>query len=159
MNIRALILVATGMFLAFVLEHMPMPDILLWLQPAWVLLLVTLLVLHAPHTFGLWLALPLGLMLDVEHNSLLGMHVLTLAVHIFVLQLLYRRMAMFNFMQQTAVVFLLVVLQQLLSYWAIALVSENMVPVSLWTPALTSALVWPWVYALTHMALARLHLS
>ena len=24
---------------------------------------------------------------------------------------------------------------------------------------LTSALVWPWVYALTHMALARLHLS
>jgi len=80
-------------------------------------------------------------------------------VHIFVLQMLYRRMAMFNFLQQTAVVFLLVVLQQLLSYWAVALVSENRVPVSLWTPALTSALVWPWVYALTHMALARLHLS
>lgn len=159
MDIRAVILVSVALFMAFVLEHLPMPDVLLWLQPSWVLLAVTLMVLSAPQTFGLWLALPLGLMLDVEHHSLLGTHILTLAVHIGLLQLLYRRMVMFNFLQQTGVVFLLAAAQQLLIYWGVALVSENMSPVSLWGPALTTALVWPWMYALTHIVIQRLHLS
>ncbi|MDK2778551.1 MAG: rod shape-determining protein MreD [Pseudomonadota bacterium] len=159
MDIRAVILIGCGLFLAFVLEHLPMPDILLWLQPSWVLLAVTLMVLSAPATFGLWLALPLGLLLDVEHHSLLGTHILTLVVHIGLLQLLYRRMVMFNFLQQTGVVFVLVMVQQLLIYWGVALVSENVAPVTLWGPALTSALVWPWAYALTHFVMSRLHLS
>lgn len=159
MNIRALILAAVGIFIAFLLEHLPMPDLLSWLQPAWVLMLVTLLVMFAPQTVGLWVALPLGLMLDAEQNTLLGTHILTLAVHIFLLQVLYRRMAMFNFLQQTGVIFLLVAVQQLLVYWAGAMVSDSMGPVPLWGPALTSALMWPWVYGLTHIILTRLHLS
>lgn len=159
MNIRALILAATGLFIAFMLEHLPMPDLLLWLQPAWVLMVITLLVMFAPQTAGLWIAFPLGLMLDVEQSTLLGTHILTLAIHIFLLQVLYRRMVMFNFLQQTGVVFLLVAVQQLLVYWAGALVSETMGPVPLWGPALTSALVWPWVYGLTHIIMVRLHLT
>ena len=67
-------------------------------------------------------------------------------------------MMMFNFLQQTGVIFLLVGVQQLLVYWSVALVSEQVTPVSLWTPALTSALVWPWVYALGHAARVRLNL-
>lgn len=159
MKIRALILIASGLFLAFMLEHLPMPDLLLWLQPAWVLMVVTLLVMSAPQSAGLWIALPLGLMLDAEQNTLLGTHVLTLTIHIYLLQLLYRRMVLFNFVQQTGVVFLLVVVQQLLVYWAGALVSETMGPVPLWGPALTSALVWPWMYGLTHIIMVRLHLT
>ena len=139
MDIRAVILALVTLFIAFVLEHMPMPEILLWLQPSWVLLVATLLVLNAPSTFGLWLALPLGLMLDVEHHTLLGTHILSMSLHIFILQILYRRMMMFNFLQQTGVIFLLVGVQQLLVYWSVALVSEQVTPVSLWTPALTSA--------------------
>ncbi|MAD45651.1 MAG: rod shape-determining protein MreD [Oceanospirillaceae bacterium] len=158
MDIRAVILALVTLFIAFVLEHMPMPEILLWLQPSWVLLVATLLVLNAPSTFGLWLALPLGLMLDVEHHTLLGTHILSMSLHIFILQILYRRMMMFNFLQQTGVIFLLVGVQQLLVYWSVALVSEQVTPVSLWTPALTSALVWPWVYALGHAARVRLNL-
>ena len=159
MDIRAVILALVTLFLAFVMEHMPMPDILLWLQPSWVLLVVTLLVLNAPSTFGIWLALPLGLMLDVEHDTLIGTHILTMAVHIFVLQVLYRRMMMFNFLQQTGVVFLLIGVQQLLIYWSSAVVSDQVTPVTLWTPALTSALLWPWVYALGLFVKVRLNLK
>lgn len=159
MSVRAFILTLSSLFLAFVLEHLPMPDLLLWLQPPWMLLLVTILVLHAPHTFGLWLAIPVGLMLDVEHHQLLGLHVLLLGIHIVMLQLLFRRLVMFHFLQLTAVVALLVVLHQVLMFWAIALVSENQVPVQVWQPALVSALVWPWLYAITYMAMKRLNLT
>ena len=72
MQIRAVILTLLLVFAGFVLEHLPMPDLLSWLQPLWLLLLISILVLHAPHQFGLWLAIPLGLMLDVENHQLLG---------------------------------------------------------------------------------------
>lgn len=156
MDIRTILLIATTLFFAFVLEHLPMPDMLSWLQPAWVVLAVTILVLHEPKIFGLWLALPLGLMLDAEHGSFLGLHILTLAVHIYLLQILYKRISMFNFVQQMAVVFLLVALQQLLSFWVLSLLTDSVRPIDLWTPALTSALVWPWVYALVHIAMRKI---
>ncbi len=159
MSVRALILTLSSLFLAFVLEHLPMPELLIWLQPPWMLLLVTILVLHAPHRFGLWLAIPVGLMMDVENHQLLGLNVLLLGVHIVVLQLFLRRLEMFHFLQLTAVVALLVVLHQVMTFWAIALVSENQAPVLVWQPALVSALVWPWLYAITYMAMKRLNLT
>lgn len=159
MPVRAILLTLSSVFLAFVLEHLPMPDLLSWLQPPWMLLLITILVLHAPNTFGLWMAVPLGLMLDVENHHLLGLNVLLLGVHIVVLQLLFRRLVMFHFLQLTAVVALLVVLHQVLHFWAIALVSENRVPVPIWQPALVTVLVWPWMYAVTYMAMKRLNLT
>ncbi len=129
MQIRAVILTLLLVFAGFVLEHLPMPDLLSWLQPLWLLLLISILVLHAPHQFGLWLAIPLGLMLDVENHQLLGLNVLTLGVH------------------------------QVLQFWAVALVSENRTPVAIWEPALVSGLVWPWLYALLHVSMKRLHLA
>jgi len=155
MDFRTLLLIATTLFIAFVLEHLPMPDILSWLQPAWVLMAVTILVLRAPNMFGLWLAVPLGLMLDAEHGSFLGLHVLTLTVHIYVLQALYKRISIFNFAQQMAIIFLLVALQQVLSFWALSALTDTTQPVDIWRPAFTSALMWPWVYALVSIAMRK----
>lgn len=159
MQLRTTILALSALFIAFVLEHLPLPDLLSWLQPPWLLLVLTVLVMHAPHVFGLWLAIPLGLMLDVEQHQLLGLHVLTLGIHIVVLQFLYRRLLNFHFLQLTVVVTSLVALQQILTYWAIALVADNVTPVQVWQPALVSALVWPWLYALMFIAMKRLNLS
>lgn len=155
MDFRTLLVFATSVFLAFTLQRLPMPEILSWLQPAWVTMAVTILVLRAPQVFGLWLALPLGLMLDAEQGSYLGLHVLLLTLHIYLLQVMYKRVAMFNFIQQTGVVFLLVALQQLLTYWALWLLTEDSRPVDIWRPALTSALMWPWVYALVSLAMRK----
>lgn len=159
MAIRATIITLATLFMAFALEHLPMPSLLSWLQPLWLLLVITVLVLHAPQYFGLWLAIPLGLMMDVENNQLLGVHVITFGVHIVLLQLLYRRLHTFHFLQLTLPVALMVILHQVILYLAIALVSENRTPVSIWQPALTSVLVWPWLYTIVHMSIRRLNLS
>ena len=156
MDFRILLLFATTLFTAFMLEHLPMPDILSWLQPAWVVLAVTILLLRAPQYFGLWLAIPLGLMLDAEQGSFLGLNVLTLTIHIYLLQVLFKRVSMFNFAQQMAVVFLLVALQQIISFWALSALTDTTRPIDIWRPALTSALMWPWVYALVSIALRKL---
>lgn len=155
MNIRQLLVIATTLFFAFILEHIPMPEILSWLQPAWLLLAITILVLRVPNLFSLWLAIPLGLMLDAENGSFLGLHILTLAVHIYLLQRLYKRVSVFNVAQQMAVVFMLVTLHQLLSFWTLSVLTDEARLVDTWTPALTSALMWPWVYALVSIAMRQ----
>lgn len=159
MNIAVILVVATAAFIAFTLEHLPLPEILFWFQPNWVLLLVTLLVLQAPKRFGFWVAVPLGLMLDVEQATLLGLHVALLAIHIALLQALHRRLTRYHTIQQAGVVFLLVVLHQMLSYWLTWFVQGYSVPVVIWTPALVSAFLWLWLSGLAVAVRRGLHLS
>lgn len=156
MTVRHTLLVLAAMFTAFMLEHLPMPELLSWLQPSWVSLLTMVLVLHQPRIFGLWLAWPLGLLLDTEQAVPLGLHVSIFLVQIYLLQLTYRRVVLFHFIQQMAVVFLLVALGQVIHYWALLLMTGAAQPVLLWQPALVSAALWPWVYGLAHLLLIRM---
>jgi rod shape-determining protein MreD len=140
-------------FMGFTLEHLPLPSFLDWFQPAWVMLTVITLVFFAPHVFGFWLAIPVGLLLDVEHGTLLGLHIILVAVLILLVQLFYRRMYMFNVLQQALVLFLLIVVTEILSYWSMTIISNDVRPVMIWTPALTSAVMWPWVYVVGYRTL------
>ncbi|ASP38732.1 rod shape-determining protein MreD [Bacterioplanes sanyensis] len=156
MSLSHVVLTLAATFLAFVLEHLPMPELLSWLEPNWVSLLVMVLVIFQPRIFGLWLAWPLGLMLDTEQGAPFGLNVCVLLVQIFALQLMHRRVVLFHFVQQMAVVFLLIALGQVVYYWAMVLMTGDGKPVLLWQPALVSAALWPWVYGLTHLLLIRM---
>ena len=156
MKLQVIVYIAIMIFVAFVAEHLPLPEVLYMFQPAWIMLVVTALVLFAPHIFTLWLALPLGLMMDVEQDTLLGLHVILIAFHIFLLQVLYRRMYLFNVLQQAGVLFLMIMAEQIIHYWAVAVLREDARPVLLVMPALFSAILWPWVYAVGYRTLQRL---
>lgn len=156
MTFHTLVLGACFLFVGFTFEHLPMPDLLLWFQPLWILLVVTLLVLNAPHLFGLWLAIPAGLMMDAEQGTLLGTHVVTLAIHIFAIQYFYKRIAAFNMVQQIAMVAVLALAHQVLRFWASQVIVEWPHPVELVAPSLLSALVWPWLAGLGNTLLRRL---
>lgn len=156
MNLQSLILGASFLFIGFALEHLPMPELMVWFQPLWVLLVITVLVINAPGLFGLWLSVPAGLMMDAEMGTLLGTHVFTFAVHIFLVQLMLRRFAIFNMVQQSAVIWLLALGHQVLRHWSNQLIVEWPHPVQLGIPPLISALVWPWLYFLGQLLMRRL---
>ncbi|WP_028293176.1 rod shape-determining protein MreD [Oceanobacter kriegii] len=155
MSVAALLIGLVAIFFGFVMEHLPVPDLIVWFQPLWVLVIITLLVFQAPSTFGLWLAVPLGLLMDAEQGTLLGTHVFTLAIHIFLVQLFFRRMEIFNVFQQLAVVLVLALLHQLLRFWLAQVLFDFAHPVDIWGPALSSAFVWPWLFALTRLLMHR----
>ena len=159
MKLHSIVYVMIMLFVAFVLEHLPLPAMVDWFQPALVMLVVTAAVLAAPSVFGVWLAIPLGLMLDVEKGTLLGLHVLLVAMHVYLLQLLYRRMYLFNVLQQAAVLFLMVLAEQIIHYWSLAVMREDATPIMLLAPALTTAVLWPWVYVIGYRSLQRMESS
>lgn len=156
MSARAIFFSFFMIFIAFVLEHLPLPVVVDWFQPAWVMLCITALVLFAPNVFGLWLAIPLGLMMDVEQGTLFGLHVVMVTVHILMLQILYRRMFLFNVLQQAIVIMLLIAMQQLIHYWGLLIINGDSRPVLLWMPAFMSAILWPWVYTVGYKSLRRM---
>ena len=53
MSLTRLFYALALIFFAFVLEHIPLPPIIDWFQPAWVLLVVTVLVLIMPGIAGM----------------------------------------------------------------------------------------------------------
>lgn len=156
MRLEAIVYIFIMLFFAFVMEHLPMPELINWFQPAWVMLIVTVMVLFAPSAFGLWLAIPLGLMLDAEHGTPLGLNIILVALHIYLLQLLYRRIYLFNVLQQSVVLFLMIMAEQIIHYWALAILREDATPVMLLAPAITTAFLWPWLYVVGYRSLKRL---
>lgn len=155
MTLKTFFYVMAMIFIVFVLEHLPVPEIISWFRPAWVTLIVTVFVLRFPQIFGLWLAIPLGLMLDVEKGSLLGLNVVLLVLHIAFLQFLYKRIYLFNILQQCAVIFLLCLGQQAVHFWAVSSIDDDAYPVTLLLPALSTAFMWPWMYVIFYKTLER----
>lgn len=155
MTLKTFFYVMAMIFVGFVLEYLPLPDIMSWFRPSWITLIVTVFVLRFPNIFGLWLALPLGLMLDVESGSLLGVHVILIVLHIAFLQFLYRRFYLFNIFQQCAVIMLLILGEQIVHFWVVSSMDSNAHTVSLLAPALATAFMWPWMYVIFYKTLER----
>ncbi len=133
-----------GLFIAFFLEHIPVPDLLYWFRPQWIALFVIILVLLKPFTYTYWLVLPVGLLADVEHGSVLGLHCFMLTLYILIIHVIYRRFMLLQLLQQTLVIFVIVIVVQSVSYAIVGLFTHTP-DVIAWIPALSSAFVWPWL--------------
>ncbi len=72
--------------LAFVVTILPMPEVLRWWQPAWVLCVLIYWTLVSPDSISLPLAWCLGVLLDVFLGTLLGLHALIFSLSIFLLK-------------------------------------------------------------------------
>lgn len=134
-----------ALLIGLFLEHLPLPEILYWFRPEWVILIVTLFILFEPHSFGYWLVLPVGILLDIEHASTFGLYSFMLALHMLMLHLIYRRLMLFNIVQQSLIICLLIFIGQHVSYAVVGLLIDTP-KISAWMPAVSSVMVWPWLY-------------
>jgi rod shape-determining protein MreD len=134
--------------MGFILQYLPLSDFMSWFVPQWVLMVFIFWQMQRPQLINFWWVWPIGLLLDVQQANFLGTSVIGLAGVLYVLQLMYQRLKVFNVAQQTLVVFLLICSFQLVTYWSVIIIDDMNKPLSLWLPSLISALVWPWLYLL-----------
>jgi len=140
-------LIIFGTFIiSLFLSQLPLPDVLRWARPEWVLLFLVYWVMRAPARVGLFYAFILGILLDLAHGGVLGLNALSLTLVAFLAQLLYRRMRMFPLLQQGVVIALLTGLNQLLHYWMQGLTGTHGDSLLFLLPALFSGLFWPPIY-------------
>lgn len=131
-----------------VLSQMPLPDMLVWARPEWVVLILIYWVMALPHRVGMGSAFAIGVLLDVVRGSVLGLSALSLTLIAFLVLLLYKRLRMFPLWQQSFMVLVLVGINQLLFHWMQNMTGTTGNSLLFLLPSLVSALVWPWLFLL-----------
>ncbi|EKF74162.1 rod shape-determining protein MreD [Alcanivorax hongdengensis A-11-3] len=143
-------------FVAALLEVIPMPGQLDWVRPEWLLLVLIYWVLVLPQRIGVLWGFFVGLYHDVLVGTTLGQWGLAYALGAFVMLAAYKRMRVFNGLQQSAVVFLLVGTASLLAFLVQESVGHTLYPpYTILYASATSALFWRLVVAVLHWVQLR----
>ena len=131
--------------IAYVLAVLPLPQWLLLGRPEWVALVLIYWCIALPQRVGIVTGLVLGLGLDVLEGAVIGQNVLALVMVALLSLMLYQRLRVYSLWQQSAVVFVLVGVSQVICQWVQSLEGIGAPNMSFLLSALTSALLWPFI--------------
>ena len=156
---RGLLAIATSFVVAFLLTALPLPQWAEPWRPAWVTLVLIYWCLAVPQRVGVLVGWTLGLLLDAMTGTLLGQHALSLSLVAFLSLRLHLRVRVLPVWQQGLTVFLLVVLDRALSLWVTGIQGMPTQALSIWAPAVTSTLLWPWLFVVLRDVRRRYQVS
>lgn len=134
---------------------LPLPDWLAPLRPDFVALTVLWFALLAPRPTGLLYVWAMGLALDAFRGVLLGQHALALVLVAFIALRLRLQIRAFPPLQQTAVVFALLWLDEFVVFWVDGVSGHPVTEWMRWLTVPAGAVCWPLVARLYGRATAR----
>ena len=141
------------------LSIVPLPLWAQWGRPALVAMVLIYWVIALPERVGIGVAWLVGLAQDIVEGIPLGHNAFALAVLAYLALILYQRLRMFTPVQQAAVIFVLIGLNQLLSHWVQTLTGTVSPNLLFLLPALVSALLWPFLSAFLRLVRRAYYVS
>jgi rod shape-determining protein MreD len=148
LSLQGFLIILISFLLALMLSIMPLPDWAINFRPQWLPLVLIYWVIALPHRVSLGVAWILGFLLDGLYGTVLGEHALALVIVAYVAEKLYRQLRMFPLMQQALSVFLFIILYQGLLLWIQGVLGQLPNVRWFWISALTSMIIWPWLFTL-----------
>lgn len=142
---------------AFMLTAMPLPAWALNWRPAWVTLVLIYWCLALPHRVSIGVAWVSGLFLDVQQGTVFGQHALALTIIAYIISTQHQRIRVFPLTQQALLVGILLLLSQLLALWIRTMMGFTPQHWTYWMPALTSMLIWPWLFIILRDSRRKFH--
>ncbi len=140
---RGYAVILVTFLVACVLAVLPLSPWLEWARPEWVALALIYWTIALPHRVGIATALLLGLALDILEGAVFGQNAFALLVVVVLSLTLYQRLRVFSLWQQSAVVVVLIGINQLICHWVQNLEGVGPDTLLFLLPAVTSALLWP----------------
>ena len=138
--------IALSFAVALMLTMLPLPDWAAYWRPEWATLVLIYWCMALPDRVGVAIGWVVGLFLDVIHGAVLGQYALTLALIAYFTLNLHQRLRIYPLMQQSLVVLVLVLMQQLLITWIRGFLGHPPGSLAYWLPSLTSMLLWAWIF-------------
>jgi len=139
-------IILLSFIVAFMLTAMPLPAWALNWRPAWVTIVLIYWCLALPHRVGIGIAWVAGLFLDVQQGTVFGQNTLALTLIAYIIITQHQRIRVFPLTQQALLVGILLLLSQLLTLWIRSMMGFTPQHWTYWAPALTSMLIWPWLF-------------
>lgn len=133
---------------AFLLQMMPLPQLLLPLKPYWVGIVLIYWAIELPERVGLGFAFLFGLAGDVLTGELLGEQALRLVVLAFIVLRFRARLRFFPMWQQALAVLALLLNDRIVTLMVRGFSGEAMPTGAFWIAPATGMLMWPLVFLL-----------
>jgi len=142
------LIIAASLLVALILDVVPLPAWTEPFRPHWVTMVVIYWCIALPERVGVGIAWITGLVLDFTVDSLIGQHALALSVVAFLALVFHLRVRMYPLWQQSLVVMALVAAGIAINVWVRGIIGEYYLDWRNWTPALSSMLLWPWLFVI-----------
>ncbi len=151
------ILISVG--IAYLLSLSPMPEWAAPWRPDWVGMVLIYWCMALPNRISVGAAWSIGLLDDVLTASLLGQHALGYTLVAAITVALHQRLRIFPRWQQSVVVFGLITLSVLPAQWAKGMMGRGPEDLSFLYPAITSMLLWHWLFIVLRDARRTFHVT
>ena len=131
---------------AFMLTALPLPEWAVQWRPCWIAMVLIYWCMALPSRVGIGIAWMLGLLLDVQQGTVLGQNALGFSVIAFMTLRFHQRIRVFPLAQQAIVVCSYLFLFQFLTLWIRGMMGVPPQQWTFWMPAVSSMLLWPWLF-------------
>lgn len=144
---------------AFILSIIPLPTWAVEWRPDWVAMVLIYWCIAVPQRVSVATGWVAGLVEDVLSNVLLGQHALSLCIIAYFSVQMHRQVRVFPIWQQAFFVALLIISSRFPELWIRGILGKNTLGWSFAFPALTSMLLWPWLFILLRDIRRHYHVS
>lgn len=144
--------------LGLVLALMPMSLGLAAWRPDWQLLVLFYWLMAFPHRVNIGTAFLLGIAVDVLLGTTFGIHAAAYSIVAYPIVRHYQRIRHFSLLQQAMLMGFLVALERGLAFAVEHYLNNASILSNYYWPALSSAVVWPWLYLLLRKTRRRFNM-
>jgi rod shape-determining protein MreD len=134
--------------LSFMLAIMPLPAWATVWRPDWVAMVLIYWCIAVPQRVGVATGWFVGVIHDVLNDTLLGQHALSLSLIAYINVKMHRQMRLFPRWRQALWMFLFLTMSQGLGAWIRSILGHPQVGWSFIYPAITSMILWPWLFVI-----------
>jgi rod shape-determining protein MreD len=139
-------LIVISFIVAVMLTALPLPDWAVNWRPAWVALVLIYWCMAVPDRVGIAVAWCMGLILDVQQSTILGQNALGLVLIAFLTIKSYQRMRVAPLAQQAVLICFYLLFYELIMLLITGYLGMGTRDWTYWMPAITSMLLWPWLF-------------
>ena len=132
--------------IALILTIVPLPEWMTPFRPEWVALTLIYWCMALPQRIGVTIGWSMGFVLDVIKGALFGQHALALAIVAYLAHKVHQQVRVYPMWQQAISIMALIILYQMLVMWINGIIGVKSNSLFYWLPAISSTLLWPWVY-------------
>ena|SRR3989338_7315390 len=151
-------LVALSFVLALFLTIMPLPHMLVWLRPQWMLMVLLFWVIVAPEECGVILAWSVGLVTDLVCGTPIGQQALIFVLLVYIVSKLHPIIAHSLRWQQAIIIGIFAGLAVFVQSIIFGFTGRNPHTLLNILSLFSTILMWPWVFALLNQWRPRVYL-
>ncbi|MCX7120899.1 MAG: rod shape-determining protein MreD [Gammaproteobacteria bacterium] len=139
-------LIALSFVIGIFLTIMPLPHWAIWIRPQWVFAILLFWVITLPSNCGVALAWFIGILMDLITGTPLGEQAIIFVLLIYIILKIYSYIAHFALLQQAVLILIFSFFNIALEGFILGFVGHGTHIALHSLSALTTALIWPWLF-------------